>query len=257
MENCHHVPWVGDLKEFFGILSLLAIRLCCKIQDVCPKYVSVWKTKNTIRNYVISYTFSSKSASQAGTSCIFIIYYTCRPADLSSWRHAMFPCLVANPGLPHRRMPSLSGWAPLHQWPRLKKWRFGGRICHQKSLGSWNGDIFERNIYEHPKILLFFWGTPICILVPSSILNDLRIAGRHFSFWTANTHSWRGGFRGGQISCEFGRWMMGSEAYQRCRQSVGETNHALRAFEPFSNECDLVDYFFFRDLWAEELSGGF
>ena len=38
---------------------------------------------------------------------------------------------------------------------------------------------------------------------------------------------------------------MASEAYQRCRQSVGETNHALRAFEPFSNECDLVDYFFF------------
>lgn len=81
----HHVPWVGDLKQFFGILSLLAIRLCCKIQDVCPKYyVSVWKTKNTIRNYVISYTFSSKSASQAGTSCIFIIYYTCRYADFSS-----------------------------------------------------------------------------------------------------------------------------------------------------------------------------
>lgn len=95
----------------------------------------------------------------------------------------MFPWLVANPGLPHRPMPSLSGWAPHHQWRRLKKWRFSGRICHQKSLGSWNGDIFERNMYEHQwTSWYFFWGTLICILVPSSILNDLRIAGRHFLF---------------------------------------------------------------------------
>ena len=57
----HHVPWVGDLKQFWGVLSLLEIKLCCKILDVCPKYhVSIW-TKNTniyktiIRTYHIHF----------------------------------------------------------------------------------------------------------------------------------------------------------------------------------------------------------